>query len=96
MKALAQHLHTKLAWTKYPISSGTDRQTDRRTDRQTDGRTDGRTDGQAQPYIPSFSRGIIIRRNAFRIKCRAKRNTEVVDTTDVQFTADASNNHMQR
>ena len=40
---LSQLLHTQLAWTKYPISSGTDRQ----------------TDGQAQPYIPSFSRGII-------------------------------------
>ena len=54
LKALVQLLHPKLAWTKYPISSGTDRQTDRRTDR----RTDGQTDGQAQPYIPSFSRGI--------------------------------------
>ena len=67
LKALAQLLHTKLAWTKYPTSNGTDRrtdgQTDRRTDGQTDRRTDGqtdrRTDGQAQPYIPSFSRGII-------------------------------------
>ena len=51
VKDLAQLLHTKLAWTKYPISSG--------TDRRTDGRTDGQTDGQAQPYIPSFSRGIM-------------------------------------
>ena len=61
MKALAQLLHTKLARTKYPISSGTDRQ----TDGQTDGRTDRRTDGQAQPYIPSFSRGIINMNHTF-------------------------------
>ena len=46
-KALAQLLHTTLACTKYLISSGTD------------GRTDRQTDGQAQPYIPSFLRGII-------------------------------------
>ena len=31
IKALAQLLHTQLACTKYPISSGTDRRTDRRT-----------------------------------------------------------------
>ena len=29
-----------------------------RTDGRTDRQTDRRTDGQAQPYIPSFSRGI--------------------------------------
>ena len=34
---------------------------DRQTDGQTDGRTDGQTDGQAQPYIPSFARGIMIK-----------------------------------
>ena len=51
MKALAQLLHPKLAWTSTLYQAG-------QTDRQTDGRTDGRTDGQAQPYIPSFSRGI--------------------------------------
>ena len=31
LKALAQLLRPKLAWTKYPLSSGTDRQTDGRT-----------------------------------------------------------------
>ena len=35
MKALAQLLYPKLAWTKYPILSGTDRRTDGRTDRRT-------------------------------------------------------------
>ena len=34
---------------------------DRQTDRQTDRRTDEQIDGQAQPNIPSFSRGIIKR-----------------------------------
>ena len=51
-RKLAQLLHTKLACTKYPISSG--------TDRRTDSQTNGQTDGQAQPYVPSFSRGITI------------------------------------
>ena len=33
---------------------------DRQRDGQTDRQTDGQTDGQAQPYIPSFSWGIMI------------------------------------
>ena len=52
LKPLAQLLHTQLACTKYPISSGTDRQTDGRTD----GRTDRRTD-KLNPISPRFHGG---------------------------------------